>query len=310
MSVLSVKNLTKRFGSFVAVDDISFEVAKGQVVGLLGPNGAGKSTTIHMLLGLTLPTRGQIIYFGHSFTDTRQNTLQRINYSSAFNTLQGRISSLENLLVFARLYQVKDAGKKIIELAEYFEAVDLLKQRFWDLSAGQKTRINLIKSMLNDPEIILMDEPTASLDPDIADKTLSLIEEMIRLRNLTVLFTSHNMNEVTRICDDVIFLDHGTIVAHDTPVGLTKQIPEAQLRLTFDNERKMVEDYLKAQNLKFTFENDSSVIIETHEERIPKIIFGISKAGVYMTDIGVKKPDLEDVFLQIARKNSHVISEN
>ncbi len=302
MSVLSVKNLTKRFNSFVAVDNISFDVQKGQVVGLLGPNGAGKSTTIHMLIGLTIPTHGQISFFGHDFVSDRQDILQRINYSSAFNTLQGRITAFENLLVFARLYQVKDAKKKIAELANYFEASDIMKQRFWDLSAGQKTRINLIKSMLNDPEIILMDEPTASLDPDIADKTLSFIEDMIKKRNLTVLYTSHNMNEVTRICDDVIFLDHGKIVAHDTPIGLTKQIPQAELRLTFDNEQKVVEDFLKGLNLKYTFENSSSVIIETHEERIPKIIFGMSKTGVYMTDIEVKKPDLEDVFLHIARK--------
>lgn len=302
MPVLSVKNLTKRFGSFVAVDDISFDVEQGQVVGLLGPNGAGKSTTIHMLLGLTIPTKGQITYFDKNFTNNREETLQRINYSSAFNTLQGRITAFENLLVFGRLYQVTDAKKKIMELAGYFEATEILSKRFWDLSAGQKTRINLIKSMLNDPEIILMDEPTASLDPDIADKTLSLIEDMIKKRNLTVLFTSHNMSEVTRICNDVIFLDHGTIVAHDTPVGLTKLIPGAQLRLTFDSERKIIEDYLTAQHITFSFENLSIVIIETQEEQIPKIIFGMSKAGVYMTDIEVKKPDLQDVFLHIARK--------
>ncbi|NTU72733.1 ABC transporter ATP-binding protein [Candidatus Roizmanbacteria bacterium] len=301
--VLEVRNLIKDYGKFRAVNGISFSIPRGQVIGFLGPNGAGKTTTIQILLGITTPTSGAIQYFGKDFIEHRVESLQRINFTSAFNTLLGRISAYQNLVVFAQLYQVPDATKKINDLLSYFEVTQFKDLRYNDLSAGQKTRINLIKSLINDPEIVLMDEPTASLDPDIADKTLTLIEELRRDKNLTILFTSHNMDEVTRICDDVIILDKGTIVAHDTPVGLTKLIPNAEVRLTFDSHRDQVEKYLKEKQYSYTFENDHMAIIETEEKLIPKLIFGISKTDIWITDIEVNKPDLEDVFLQIARKS-------
>src|SRR3990167_3563488 len=243
-NILEVKNLTKKYSSFVAVDGISFSVPKGKIVGLLGPNGAGKTTTIHMLLGVTLADGGKISYFGKDFYQYKAESLQRINYASAYNTLQGRISVWENLLVFAYLYSVKNPEEKIRKLVDCFEVREFLDKRFWDLSSGQKTRVNLIKSLINDPEIILMDEPTASLDPDIADKTLSLIEDFKKNRGLSILFTSHKMDEVTRICDEVIFLDRGKVVAQDTPLGLTKRIGAVQLKLSFDGDKKLLENYL------------------------------------------------------------------
>lgn len=299
--VLKVDKLVKNYGLFRAVDGISFSVPKGKVIGLLGPNGAGKSTTIQILCGITTATNGRITYFDKDFFKNKEFCLQKINFTSSFNTLQGRISVYENLLVFAALYSIKKPENKIKELVGYFEITDLLNQRFWDLSAGQKTRVNLIKSMINDPEIILMDEPTASLDPDIADKTLSLIEDLRKKREISILFTSHDMDEVTRICDEVIILDHGKIVAQDTPIGLTKRIPEAKLFLTFDEDKDPVEQYLKENNLNYFLLNNHSVVINTEEKFIPKIIFGISKKNVWITDIEVKKPTLEDVFLKIAR---------
>src|SRR6267143_1795067 len=288
-----------------AVDGISFVVPKGKIVGLLGPNGAGKTTTIHMLLGITTPTAGRISYFGKEFVSHRQECLQRINYASSFNTLQGRISVWENLLVFARLYGLTKPGPRIGELASYFEITDLLPKRYWDLSAGQKTRVNLIKALLNDPELILMDEPTAALDPDIADKTLSLIEEARRASGVSILYTSHRMEEVTRICDEVVFLDHGRIVAHDTPLGLTKRIDAAQLKITFDGERRAVEAFLKERGQRHEFPQPHVVSIDTTATQIPALIFGLSEQGIWITDIEVKKPTLEDVFLRIARGADH-----
>jgi len=300
--ILEVERLVKNYGAFRAVDGISFTVPKGKVVGFLGPNGAGKTTTIHMLLGITLSNGGSIRYFGKSFFQHRLYCLQRINFTSAFNTLLGRITVQENLLVFARLYQVKHAKEKILKLMEYFEIPDLLSTLYQNLSAGQKTRVNLVKSLLNDPELILMDEPTASLDPDIADKTLTLIEELKRERNLAILYTSHNMNEITRICDEVIFLDHGKIVAQDTPLNLTKQISSANMCLIFDNDRNTIEKYLEEKKQQFYFSDNHTVTINIQEKTIPEILFGISRAGVSITDIEIQKPTLEDVFLQIARK--------
>ena len=304
-TILEVKNLAKNYGSFRALDGISFDIPKGKVIGLLGPNGAGKTTTIHILLGITLANGGQIKYFGRDFERHKQDSLQKINFASAYNTLQGRISVWENLLVFAYLYSVKNHEEKIRKLVDYFEVREFLDKRFWDLSSGQKTRVNLIKSLINDPEIILMDEPTASLDPDIADKTLSLIEDFKKNRGLSILFTSHKMDEVTRICDEVIFLDRGKVVAQDTPLGLTKRIGAVQLKLSFDGDKKLLENYLIEESGDFSFPQNFVVVINTEEKLVPKIVFGASKTGVNITDIEVKKPTLEDVFLQIAR-GSHV----
>ncbi len=299
--VLEVISLTKKYGSFTAVDNISFSLERGKILGFLGPNGAGKTTTIQMLLGISSTTSGTITYFGKDFFRNRQQVLQKINFASAYNTLQGRITVRENLLVFGRLYNVKNVDKKISELSGYFEIEDILDQRFWDLSAGQKTRVNIVKALLNDPELLLLDEPTASLDPDIADKVLSFIEKLREDKKLSILYTSHNMEEVTRICDEVIILNHGKIVAHDTPLQLTKRIDAAQLKLTFEGDKKRVEKYLSEKDQKFSFPNKFTVLIDTKETLIPKLIFGISNEEIYITDIEVKKPTLEDVFLNIAR---------
>lgn len=305
-TILEVKNLTKKFKDFTAVNDISFSIKKGEVLGLLGPNGAGKTTTIHMLTGTTLKTEGSIKFFDKDFHENRQYCLQRINFTSSYNTLQGRMTVWENLLVFAYLYELSKPKEKIHELAHYFEMEEFLHKRFWDLSAGQKTRANISKSLLNDPELLLMDEPTASLDPDIADKTLSLIETLREEKKLSILYTSHNMNEITRICDKVIFLDHGKIIAQDTPLGLTKQIKGSVLKLIFDGDTNAAEMFLKKNANKYILKDKNTVIITLEEKDIPKIIFGLSKEKIWITDIEIKKPTLEDFFIQVTRENKYV----
>lgn len=301
-TVLEVKNLSKTYGGFTAVNGISFSVPRGKIVGFLGPNGAGKTTTIQILSGITLPNGGSICYFGKDFASDREACLQRINSTSAFNTLMGRISVWENLFVYAELYQVPDARKKIASLLDQLEATDIAKRLYKDLSSGQKTRINLVKSLLNDPEILLMDEPTASLDPDIADKTLTLIENLRRDRNLSILYTSHNMNEITRICDEVIFLDHGSIVAQDTPLNLTKRISHATLCVVFDAKTEALDALLNEKGFTYSYPEHATVEVQASEQAIPGLLFDMSKTGIWIEDIEIKKPTLEDVFLQIARK--------
>lgn len=305
--VLEVEHLVKSYGEFRAVNDISFAVPRGKIVGFLGPNGAGKTTTIQILLGITSATAGKISYFGNDFYHHKRAVLQRINFASAFNTLQGRITVEENLIVFAYLYGIKNPKKKIAAFNESFRIDELMKKRYMDLSAGQKTRVNLVKSLLNDPEIILMDEPTASLDPDIADKMLSYIEQLKKERNLTLLYTSHNMNEITRICDEVIFLDRGKIVAQDTPIGLTKRVKTATLKLFVTEKKGIVEKYLREKKQSFETIDNNWLVIQTEESSIPKLLFGMSKTGAVITDIEVEKPTLEDVFLQIARGGKHEV---
>ncbi len=301
-TILEVKDLSKNYGTYQAVKGISFSIKRGEVLGLLGPNGAGKSTTIQMLVGITLPNGGSIRYFDMDFSKHRQDCLQRINFASAYNTLQGRIQVGENLNIFAALYGVIKPQKKIAGLVEYFEVAHLMKHRYWDLSAGERTRVNLVKALINDPELILMDEPTASLDPDIADKTLSLIEDLRTKRNLSILFTSHNMSEVSRICDEVIFLDKGTIVSQDTPSNHTKQIGGSKLVLQFSGKKTKLDEILKSTKLHFDFLPDNRVNIKISGNEIADVITKVREAGIQITDVEIEKADLQDVFLEIARR--------
>ncbi|MEK7648895.1 MAG: ABC transporter ATP-binding protein [Patescibacteria group bacterium] len=301
ISALSVTNLTKIYGTYKAVDTITFAVPQGGIVGLLGPNGAGKTTTIQILLGITQSNGGRIEYFGMDFSKAKQACLARINFASSFNTLQGRISVMENLLVFADLYCVKNARSKIAELTELLEITNLVKMKYWDLSKGQQTRVNIVKALLNDPELLLFDEPTASLDPDIADKLLSLIERMRDERKISILYTSHDMAEVTRICDEVIFLDHGVIAAHDTPLNLTQKIEYARLQITFGGEKKKIETLMHSYSKQVTFPFTHTICAEVKQKEIPAILAKLSKAQIAVEDISIEKPTLDDVFMQIAR---------
>jgi ABC-2 type transport system ATP-binding protein len=307
--ILKVEGLVKNFGTLRALGGVSFAIEKGSVVGLLGPNGAGKTTCIDILLGSTIPNGGRVEYFGHDFFSDKHAALKRINFASAYHNLQNRTTVRENLLVFAHLYEIEQPQRRIDELLDYFEVRALANRRYGDLSAGQRTRVMLIKSLLNDPELILMDEPTASLDPDIADKTLSMIEDLRRDRELSILFTSHNMDEVDRICDEVIFLDRGEVVAHGTPSQLTRSIPHAELQMAFEGEPAAVMRYLDAAKHVYRMLDESRVVVTTTERDISQIIFDIRQMGTAITDVDTRKPDLEDVFLQIARRE-HVSQES
>jgi ABC-2 type transport system ATP-binding protein len=302
--VLEVTDLTKHYGRFTAVDHISFALEKGRIVGLLGPNGAGKTTTIQMLVGITLPDGGRVCYFGMDLHKHREQCLQRINFSSSYNMLQNRITVWENLVVFAKLYKVKQPEAKIKSMGEYFGITRLMDQRFMTLSAGQKTRVNLVKALLNDPEVILMDEPTASLDPDIADRTLSLIESLRATRELSIVYTSHQMDEVTRICDEVIFLDRGHIVAQDTPAGLTRRIAGGtRVRVRFDGQPRELISALRPRFSDVSVSDGNLLTVTTDEHQVPRAIYDIGNTGVHVLEIDIRKPTLEDVFLQIARGN-------
>ena len=212
--LVEVDGLTKCFNSVCAVDNISFEIYEGEVLGLLGANGAGKTTTLQMLLGLTTPTNGDIKLFGLDMKKHREEILMRVNFSSSYVSLPYSLTVYENLQVFAMLYEVKERKAKILELLRTFEIEDLKDKPVRRLSSGQITRVCLAKSLLNDPEVLFLDEPTASLDPDIADKTRRLLKGITKERGVAILYTSHNMKEMEEICDRVIFMDRGRIAAY------------------------------------------------------------------------------------------------
>ena len=214
---VNVSNLTKRFGDFTAVNDLSFSIQPGEIYGLLGVNGAGKTTTISMLLNLITPTSGQIEVLGRHYPKEREEILSRVNFSSAYVSLPLRLTVWENLRVFAALYGVKNPTERIHGLLERFEITHTLKTPVGKLSSGQKTRVYMAKALLNDPEILFMDEPTASLDPDMADKTRQVLLDIRRENGTTVLITSHNMAEMESLCDRILLIDRGTKLIEGSP---------------------------------------------------------------------------------------------
>lgn len=231
--VVQVKSLTKKFGDFTAVDGISFEIYEGQITGLLGPNGAGKTTTIQMMLDVITPTSGEIRIFGLDLRKERETVLGRMNFSSPYVTLPGNLKAWENLKTFARLYGILDVERKVNELASFFGITELLPKLTARLSTGQLTRLNLAKALLNDPKLLLLDEPTSSLDPDIADRVRKLLLQIRKERGVTMLYTSHNMAEIEEICDRVIFINHGRIVDDGTPAELVKKYGHEDLNDVF-----------------------------------------------------------------------------
>jgi len=298
--ILEVKNLTKIFGNFTAVDNISFSIEKGEILGFLGPNGAGKTTTITMLLGLTKPTKGEINIFGLDLADNREAVLQKINFATAYSSFMGRLTVFENLYVFSQLYGIENPREKIRSLLDEFEVYKLRDSATQSLSSGELTRVSLCKALLNEPRLLLLDEPTASLDPEIANKVRDLLCTIRREKNISMLYTSHNMEEITRMCDRVIFLNHGKIVAADTPLNLTRMIEKSHLKLTFDAPLEKAKNFLKSRGLEFEIPQPNYLEIVLNEREIGEVLTQLARNGISITDINIEKPNLEDVFLKIA----------
>jgi ABC-2 type transport system ATP-binding protein len=233
MEAISVKNLVKRYSHTLAVDDISFTLPRGGVIGLLGGNGAGKTTTISMLLGLLVPTSGQVTVLGHDMARDRFAALAKMNFSSPYIALPARLTVAENLRVYGHLYNVPRLRQRIEALAEQFNLTGLLKRPAGELSAGQKTRVALAKSLINEPELLLLDEPTASLDPDTGDFVRTALETYSKQNNAAILLASHNMAEVERLCDRVLMMKAGKIVDRGTPDELVAKYGREDMEQVF-----------------------------------------------------------------------------
>ena len=232
-SAIVADRLVKRYKTTTAVDGISFILPRGSVTGLLGGNGAGKTTTIAMIMGLVTPTSGSVRVLGASMPQERYRVLHRMNFESPYVDLPMRLTVRQNLLVFADLYAVPDAQARVLELAADLDLTDLLDRPTGKLSAGQKTRVSLAKALLNRPEVLLLDEPTASLDPDTADWVRGHLETFRRTHNSAILLASHNMNEVERLCERVIIMKKGRIEDDDSPERLLARYGRANLEEVF-----------------------------------------------------------------------------
>ena len=230
MNKIEVKNLTKAFNGILAIDNISFSLEENHTLGILGPNGSGKSTTIGILLGLIKQTSGEIfINNTHVDDSNRLKFLNILNFASPYTELPKRLTVMENLNIYARLYDVKDIKKRLEEIYDYFELYELLKKKTGELSSGQKTRVSLAKALINKPEILLLDEPTASLDPVVSEYLRNFIYEYKKKNKISILFSSHNMQEAQRLCDKIIVLKKGQIIEQNRISNILKKYKKKKL---------------------------------------------------------------------------------
>jgi len=231
---IKVKNLTKKFNNFIAVDNINFNLEKNKTLGLLGPNGCGKTTSIGMMLGLIKPSSGEVLIDGQNIdTNKRNDLLSRMNFASPYIELPKKITVRQNLEVYGRLYGVKDLKNRIAEISEDLNLNNFLNKKTGELSSGQKNRVSLAKSLINKPNVLFLDEPTASLDPDIGDFVRQYIEKYKSKNQITILLASHNMKEVERLCDEVIMMKQGQIVDRGTCKELVAKHGRDNLEDTF-----------------------------------------------------------------------------
>ena len=231
---IKVQNLSKKFNNFLAVNNINFTLDKNKTLGLLGPNGCGKTTSIGMMLGLITPTSGEVLIDDKNINNANRNDLlSRMNFASPYIELPKKLTVRENLEVYARLYGVKDIKNRIYEISEDLNLNNFLNKKTGELSSGQKNRVSLAKSLINQPDVLFLDEPTASLDPDIGDFVRQYIETYKSKNKITILLASHNMKEVERLCDSVIMMKEGQIVDRGTCNDLISRHGRDNLEDTF-----------------------------------------------------------------------------
>jgi ABC-2 type transport system ATP-binding protein len=309
-AVLKVAELTKVYAGKAgapAVDRLSFQLGRGEILGLLGPNGAGKTTTIQMLLSTLRPTSGRIEYFGQSLETARAAILARVGFASAYSKLPLHLTIEENLDVFGRLYGMpaRERRERRRNLLERFGVWDIRERMMVGLSAGQTTRVMLAKAFLSRPRVVLLDEPTASLDPDIAHEVRQFVCEQRDQEDLSILYTSHNMDEVAQICDRVLFLDRGRIAAIGKPDELAASAAATRVHLHVETGLDELLQIAAARGLTASAEGKRAEI-EIDERQFADLLAELAAADVRYSQITVDKPTLEDYFLMLARRSGTV----
>lgn len=312
--VLQVEHLTKTFfpkrrylflksllDPLTAVDDISFQLHEGEILGVLGPNGAGKTTTIEMLLGILTPTSGNILYFGKSFFSNPSSSLQHVTHASPYHKLATYLTIWENLEIVGRLYAIapKEIQKRATKLLEQFGMENFRHKQAGALSAGQLTRVMLVKAFLPRPRVLLLDEPTASLDPDIAREVRAFILEQQKDYGVSIILTSHNMPEVAEVCNRVLVLQYGKIIQEDTPQKLAKSVGLTEVIFTQLKNFENALPQIKKDEWVFRL-HDNKTIFDLDEADVPDLLTLLAKAEVSYSHIEIKKPTLEDYFLYIS----------
>lgn len=304
-SILSVSHLSKTYPGqppVHAVDGISFDLIEGKILGIVGPNGSGKTTTMQMLLGTLTPTSGDIKYFGKDFARNRSEALQHISFASTYTSLPWLLTVKENLDVFGFLYGMKrsESAASYEPLLKRFGISEKKNSAVASLSAGQITRLMLVKAFFIKPKIVLLDEPTASLDPDISQDICSFLLEHRDQYGTSILFSSHKMDEVMELCDQAIFLKTGKIIANDSPKALAKSLSGFRVRFIIIDGMKRALNIIDKEKLQAHVDH-KTIEITIEEHRIPTLLNALAEAKVVYANIKIEEPTLEDFFLHMAR---------
>lgn len=319
MAVLRVENLIKTFPSVrrffgphraahTAVNGISFIVNEGEILALLGPNGAGKTTTVQMLLSTMQPTSGTIFYFDQDLATHRSEILGHVGFASTYAKLPERLTVRSNLRMYGRLYGLSSRyiEQRIEHCLSFFDMKNRADTEVGVLSAGETTRVVLAKAFLANPKIVILDEPTASLDPDVAQEVRHFV---LRQRNefgTSFLITSHNMNEVSQLCDRVLILKNGRIIDDSTPENLARRIAKTRVVLHIDQGLDQAVAYTQQQEFAYTLDGHA-LEIQINEHEIAQLLMNLSRIKVEYCQISIEKPTLEDYFLQVLRASPGVL---
>tara|TARA_Y100000310_G_scaffold343416_1_gene450937 strand:+ start:1742 stop:2671 length:930 start_codon:yes stop_codon:yes gene_type:complete len=308
MNPIVVKSLKKYFKekgkTIKAVDNVSFSVKKGEIFGLLGPNGAGKSTTINILTGLLSRDSGSIQILGYEPEENWDYVKNKVNVSTAYYPVTEVLTVKQNLKVYGHLYNVKNLKARINELLSQFELNKISNRKVIKCSTGERTRISLCKGLINNPEVLFLDESTSGLDPDIAEKTRTLIKEYQEKNNTTILFTSHYMYEVEELCKRIAFMSDGKILTIGTSDELKKLIKDQTIEIKVIKNHKDLKKLLKDEGVDILFTEKNTIIFQVTKgsNKTYEILNKIFKAGFKLSHLHINKPTLDDIFIKIARK--------
>lgn len=303
MAILEVNDLKKTFKQTPIIKGLNFSMEEGEILGILGPNGAGKTTTLQMLLGILTPTSGNIKIFNKDLSISKSEILEEMNFSSTYVDLPWRLSVKENLTWSSFLYNIPNRKKRLEQIKTLFRLEKIWKQPIASLSAGQKTRVNLARSMVNFPKLLLLDEPTASLDPEVATYIREFFANQRTTYNKSIILTSHNMAEVEGLCDRVIILKDGLIVGNDTPANLAKTIEFSHLRLRITKNMAQLDKLIALRKLDVV-KDENNYTITIKEQLLPIFLYELTKKNISYTEISIDKPNLQDYFMKIARYKS------
>lgn len=296
---IEVNNLKKSYGKFQALKGVSFSVKRGEFFGLLGPNGAGKSTIINILSDLLTADSGRARILGKEPDKVKE----RMNTATAYSNMNGVLKVHENLRIFAKLYNVQNAEERINFLIRQFGLDELRNKKVYTLSSGEATRVNICKGLINNPEVLLLDECTVGLDPDIAARTRKLLKDLQKKEKTTIMFTSHIMNEVEHLCERIAFLHHGELIKTGSVESFKKMIDKQIVRIEFIPGQKPIQQILNKLDVDVLFikNNIASIGISHNKFKLHELIHSLLQEGIAIKDLHVRKPNLDDIFIKIAR---------